>query len=261
MLGRVQHIGWFLWGLVVLGCLHGVAGAEGVPATPDPKANGNTNRPRAEVFVVQDPGATSAFVPNATVVRRLVERGITTLADKADITNAWRALIRTNDVVGFKVTSAAGEGSGTRPSVVRALVETLLAAGHPAKQIVIWDKRTVDLRQAGWQALASSLGVRCQSSEEAGWDPNPDRAYEKPVMGRLVAGDLEFDRRQDLNAGRRSYVTRLLTQELAVVVPVTPVLAHNLAGVNGQLIGLALGSIDNSLRFQSNPALLAEAVP
>ncbi len=261
MLGRSWHIGGFLWVLLSLGLLHGVTGADGVVDSTDPKVVGNTNKPRAEVFVVQDPAATAAFVPNATVVRRLVERGITTLADKPDITNAWRALIRTNDVVGFKVTSAAGEVSGTRPSVVRALVETLLAAGHPAKQIVIWDKRTVDLRQAGWQALASSLGVRWQSSEGAGWDPNPDRAYEKPVIGRLVAGDLEFDQRQDLNAGRRSYVTRLLTQELTVVIPVTPVLAHNLAGVNGQLVGLALGSIDNSLRFQNNPALLAEAVP
>lgn len=261
MLRRLRHRGRLLWGLLALGLLHAVIGAEGIPSAPEPKAAGNTNKPRAEVFVVQDPTATAAFVPNLTVVRRLVERGIITLADKADITNAWHALIRTNDVVGFKVTSAAGEVSGTRPSVVRALVETLLAAGHPAKQIVIWDKRTVDLRQAGWQTLAASLGVRCRSSEEAGWDPNPDRAYEKPVMGRLVAGDLEFDQRQDLNAGRRSYVTRLLTQELTVVIPVTPVLAHNLAGVNGQLVGLALGSIDNSLRFQSNPALLAEAVP
>jgi hypothetical protein len=261
MLGRLRYIACLLWVFLLLGSLEGVTAAEGAPDVADPKPAGNTNRPRAEVFVVQDPAATAAFVPNAAVVRRLVERGITALAGKADITNAWRALIRTNDVVGFKVTSAAGEVGGTRPSVVKGLVETLLAAGHPPRQIVIWDKRTVDLRQAGWQTLASSLGVRCQSSEDAGWDPNPDRAYEKPVIGRLVAGDLEFDRRQDLNAGRRSYVTRLLTQELTVVIPVTPVLAHNLAGVNGQLVGLALGSIDNSLRFQNNPALLAEAVP
>lgn len=261
MLGRSWYIGCLLWAFLFVGSLQGVVAAEGVPATSDSKAVGNTNKTRAEVFVVQDPAATSAFVPNPAVVHRLVERGITTLAGKPDITNAWRALIRSNDIVGFKVNSAAGEVGGTRPTVVKALVETLLAAGHPSRQIVIWDKRAVDLRQAGWQTLAASLGVRCQSSEEAGWDPNPDRAYEKPVIGRLVAGDLEFDQRMDLNAGRRSYVTRLLTQQLTVVIPVTPVLAHNLAGVNGQLLGLALGSIDNSLRFQNNPALLAEAVP
>jgi len=261
MLGRVWHTMGLRGILAILGPLHAVVGAEAGPQPAAPSVVGNTNKPRAEVFAVQDPAATAAFVPNPSVVRRLVERGLIALADTADITNAWRALIRTNDVVGFKVTSAAGEMSGTRPAVVKALVETLLAAGHPAKQIVIWDKRTVDLRQAGWQALAASLGVRCRSSEEAGWDPNPDRAYEKPVIGRLVAGDLEFDQRQDLNAGRRSHVTRLLTQELTVVIPVTPALAHNLAGVNGQLVGLALGSIDNSLRFQNNPALLAEAVP
>lgn len=261
MLGWVRRWKGVLGGLTILASLHALIAAEGIAEPAANPAVGNTNKPRAEVVAVQDPQATTAFVPNAAVVRRLVERGLTALADKADITNAWRSLVRTNDRVGFKVTSAAGEMSGTRPAVVKALVETLLAAGHPARQIVIWDRRTVDLRQAGWNTLAASLGVQCRSSEEAGWDPNPDRAYEKPVIGRLVAGDLEFDQRQDLNAGRRSHVTRLLTQELTVVIPVTPVLAHNLAGVNGQLVGLALGSTDNCLRFQNNPALLAEAVP
>lgn len=218
-------------------------------------------KPRSEVFVVQDPGATSIFIPNPTVVRSMIDRGLVALSGKTNSAAAWRSLLKTNDTVGIKVTSAPGEISGTRPVVVRALVESLKESGHPARQIVLWDKRAFDLKSAHWFDTAAELGVRCRASEEVGWDPDPTRSYDKGVIGRLVAGDLDFERREDLSVGRRSYVSRLLTQELSVVIPVTPVLAHNMAGVNGQLVGMALGSVDNSLRFQNNPSLLAEAVP
>lgn len=223
--------------------------------------NSSVQRPRAEVFAIQDPAATSVFVPNAAVVRRMVERGLMALAGKPTPSEAWQSLLRPNDVVGFKVNSAPGEISGTRPVVVRALIETLKESGHASEKIVIWDKRVMDLRNAGWPEVAARLGVRWLAAEEVGWDPDPARAYEKAILGRLVASDLEFSRREDLNAGRRSFVSKLLSQELSVIIPVTPVLTHTFGGVNGQLVGLAFGSVDNSLRFQNNPSLLAEAVP
>jgi hypothetical protein len=42
---------------------------------------------------------------------------------------------------------------------------------------------------------------------------------------------------------------------------VTPLLNHNLASVSGNLYGLALGSVDNVGRFESEPERLATAVP
>ena len=40
--------------------------------------------------------------------------------------------------------------SGTRPAVVAAVIQGLLAAGLPPTNIVIWDKHTYDLRDAGY---------------------------------------------------------------------------------------------------------------
>ncbi|MBX3732652.1 MAG: hypothetical protein KF791_08665 [Verrucomicrobiae bacterium] len=231
----------------------------------DPGSNAESFRtgapPRATVFAVQDSSATALFIPNPEVVRHLVDRGVAALAGRPSASEAWRSLLPPGDSIGFKVTSAPGEVAGTRLAVVRALVESLQASGHPSSRIAIWDKRPSDLRRAGWYRLADELGVRCIAAEDAGWDPDPFKAYEKPVLGRLVAGDLEFPNKEDPGAGRRSFVSRLLSQELNHIVPVSPVLNHNVAGVNGQLLGLAYASVDNTLRFVNNPGLLAETVP
>jgi hypothetical protein len=124
---------------------------------------------------------------------------------------------------------------------------------------VIWDKREVDLRPAGWYQLAAELGVQCEAAATAGWDP--EKFYESPVLGRLVAGDLEFDRTDKVKVGRKSHVTRLLTRKITKVVSIAPVLSHSVTAVNGHLASLAGGSVDNTLRFLNDGALLAEAVP
>lgn len=237
-------------------------GLVGTPASvADPESAAASEPSRALVVAVQDPGATTHFIPNLDAVRRLVNQGISALAGKDSPEAAWRELIQPTDRVGFKVTSAPGEVAGTRRAVVQALVESLRASGHPADRIILWDKRAGDLRSAGWFRLAQELGVRCEGTDEAGWDPSPEKGYDKPVLGRLIAGDLEFFRKDEPGAGRRSHVSRLLSGEITKIIPVSPVLNHNAAGVNGQLLGLAFASVDNTLRFVNHPGLYAEAVP
>lgn len=239
------------WGLLL--------GLLGFASGPVWAAAGETNRPSAVVLTVHDPAAVVAFAPVTPVVQQMVERGLRAFTTTTNTTAAWRSLVTSNDVVGFKVVSAPGALSGTRPAVVRSLIQSLLAAGHPASQIIIWDKREVDLRPAGWFALAAELGVTCVAAENAGWDA--EKNYESPVLGRLVAGDLEFDRTDKNKVSRRSHVTRLLTGRITKIVSVAPVLSHSVTAVHGHLAGLAFASVDNTLRFANDAGLLAEAVP
>jgi hypothetical protein len=58
------------------------------------------------------------------------------------------------------ITSAPGTLIGTRPAVVEALVSSLIESGHPATNIVLWDRDPRDLRTAGFVSLAQRLGVR-----------------------------------------------------------------------------------------------------
>lgn len=228
-----------------------LAGAE----TPAP---GQTAASFPRVVVVEDARATEAFKPQPDIVRALVQRGITNFTKRADTTAAWRSLVGTQDVVGIKVFSTPGPQIGTRLSVVAGVVEGLLAANVPAQRIIIWDRQLSDLRAAGFVELAREHGVRVAGALDTGWDET--QFYEFPLLGQLVFGDLEFQKKED-GVGRKSFVTKLLTTNITKIISIAPLLNHNSIGVSGHLYSLALGSVDNTIRFEGDPAKLAQAVP
>jgi hypothetical protein len=95
-------------------------------------------------------------------------------------------------------------------------------------------------------------------SAEAGYDEKT--YYETALLGKLVWGDSEFGIKAE-GVGRKSFLSRLVTTQMTRIINVTPLLNHNDAGVSGNLWSLAMGSVDNTLRFESSPRRLSEAVP
>lgn len=210
------------------------------------------------VLVVEHPGASVSFEPQAGPLKLMVELGLRQFTSSDSPKAAWDSLVSSNEVVGIKVHSSPGKTSGTRPLVVEAVVQSLLQAGIPGGRIVIWDRRAEDLRSAGYPELANRLGVGITSAVEAGYDGA--HYYESPILGRLVFGDLEFGRKAE-GVGRRSHVTKLLTRRVDKVIQISPLLNHNIASVSGSLYGMAIGSVDNILRFDQNMDNLATAAP
>ena len=234
-------------------CLFGLRAAMICASEPAPDPNAWMGR----VLVVEDPAAIDSFVPQPDPIRRMVEHGIIAFTSKNDEKSAWLSLVATNDKIGIKVFSAPG-ASGTRTSVVEAVARGLINAGVPAKQITVWDRRLSDLRQAGYFDLAERLGVRVAGAMEAGFDPT--KSYDTALLGKLVYGDYEFGKKGE-EVGRRSFVSSLVTSNMTKIINIPPLLNDNLAGVVGCLHGLALGSVDNILRFEADPDRLATAVP
>jgi hypothetical protein len=213
---------------------------------------------RARVVTVYDASATDAFHARADAVRTMVARGLTNLTGLTTGAQAWRSLVSTQDIIGIKVFSVPGPNSGTRPAVVAGVVEGLLAAGVPPTNIIVWDKQSEHLRSAGFFELAQRYGIRVAGSFQAGYDLT--NFYESPIIGDLVWGDVEFDKK-GAGVGRRSFVSKLVTQQITKIINVTPLLNNNLSGVAGNLFGLASGSVDNFARFEADPVRLARAVP
>lgn len=213
---------------------------------------------RARVVIVEDPAATDAFEPRPDRIQAMVDRGITNLTGKASVAAAWLSLVSTNDTVGIKVFSEPGPNSGTRPAVVAAVIQGLLAAGLPPEQIIVWDKHATDLRLAGYFDLARQFGVRVEGSAEAGYDEKV--FYDTPLLGNLVWGDLEFGKKGE-GVGRKSFVSKLVSTGISRIINITPLMNHNEAGVFGNLFSLATGSVDNFARFESDSDRMATAVP
>jgi hypothetical protein len=223
----------------------------------EPRADTTVLTNSSRVLVVQNPDATRAFAPQPAAIRDMVGEGITRFTTKPTAKAAWLSLISTQDVVGLKVYSAPGRDSGTRPAVVAAFIESLLGAGIPASHIVVWDRRDIDLRLAHFHELADRYGVTVTGAIDEGFDEK--YSYDTALIGKLVYGDIEFGRKGE-GIGRKSYVTKLLTRKITKIINITPLLNHNYAGVSGALYGLAMSSVDNTLRFEDSQRL-ATAVP
>jgi hypothetical protein len=212
----------------------------------------------SRVVIVRDPAATVAFNPNEQRIEAMVARAMTNLAGRANLADAWRVFVSTQDIIGIKVFSEPGPNSGTRPAVVAAVVKQLLAAGQSADHIIIWDKRRTDLRLAGFMTLAKQFGVRIAGSAESGYDET--KSYDTPLLGNLVWGDVEFGKKGS-GTGRKSFVSKLVTEQMTKIINITPLMNHNEAGVTGNLFSLAFGSVDNTTRFEMDTERLATAVP
>ena len=214
----------------------------------------------ARVLIVENTNAILNFQPDEAVLQAMVNLAITKFTGKTTAAGAWRSLVSTQDVVGIKVFSAAGELSGTRPIVVAAVIHGLLDAGLPATNIIIWDKHADDLRAAGFFKLAAQLGVRAAGAVETGYDPTNFYLPDSPVIGSLLYGDLEFGQKGE-GVGRKSFVSMLVSRQITKIISIAPLLNENEIGACGQLYSLALGGVDNTFRFESDVDRLAVAVP
>lgn len=221
-------------------------------------ADAAESSPRARVVTVRDPQATEAYRTRPDRIRAMVDRGITNITARATPAEAWRSLLRTNDVVGIKVFSLPGPNSGTRPAVVAAVVEELLEAGLPPRNIVVWDRQSVDLRLAGFYDLVRRYGIRVEGSMQSGFDTNS--FYENSLLGNLVWGDFEFGQKGE-GIGRKSYVSKLVSQQLTKIINISPLLNQQLAGVSGNLYSLTTGSVDNVSRFETDSERIARTLP
>lgn len=214
----------------------------------------------ARVVIVQGEGLLHTFLPDEARVEAAFNRGLLHFTRTTNVAAAWLSLVATNDVVGIKVFSQPGPLCGTRPAVISALVRGLRTAGLPPANIVLWDHDLANLRRAGFDELATRLGVQIAAVTKSGYDTNEFYLPDSPVIGRLVWGDVEFGL-TNAGVGKKSFLSRLLTERFTKIISVAPLMNETDAGTCGHLFSLALASADNTRRFQEGADRLAVAVP
>jgi hypothetical protein len=240
-------------GLVLLGMTSLTGSQEELLPNIEPRLSASSR-----IVVVSDEKATDTFNSSPDRVGSMVEKGLIAFTEKASLKEAMGTFVNPGDRIGVKVYSEPGKISGTRVSVVEPVIRGLLEAGIAASEILVWDWRLVDLENAGYGSLTAKFGVRLRGAMESGFDP--EAAYENEIVGQLVWGDHEYDP-EELSTSRKSYLSKLVTQEIDKIINIAPLMNNHYAGVSGLLWSLAMGSADNTIRFQREAARLAVAVP
>jgi hypothetical protein len=188
---------------------------------------------KSRVVLVRDASAVTGFTIDDEKVREMVAKGVENLTGADTEAAAWAQFVSANDVVAVKIAPYVNT------ETVKAVVEGLKLAGVSEENIIVWDKRRTHAAQ------------NFATVPDAGWDQ--DVFYEDRVVGKLIWGDLLFGRRDAEGGGTlstRSHLTKIVTQCATKIINIASLRDHSDIGVSGCLQSLALGSVDNSRRFE-----------
>jgi hypothetical protein len=138
------------------------------------------------------------------------------LTEKPRIGDAWHAILKSDDVIGIKFNRSGSEEIRTTPVFARVLVQSLLEAEFPAKNILLIE---------GPEAIREKFGTTQASPE-----------WSKPLV--------------DFGSGRDRFA-EVLDQATAIInVPFLK--THNIAGMTCCLKNLSHGLIRQPSRFHAN---------
>ena len=77
----------------------------------------------------------------------------------------------------------------THRDIVNAIVDGLVAAGHPRDSIIVWDRSLGGISAAGYRPDKEGYQMKSIAPRD-GYDPKA--VFTVPLSGRLIWGDLEF---------------------------------------------------------------------
>jgi uncharacterized protein (DUF362 family) len=127
---------------------------------------------------------------------------------ECDPAEAIKAVIGKNRTVGIKVNCLSGRRMSSSVILVKSIVSTLLRAGVPANHILIWDRSTRELRNAGFTPHTGGNDVQCYGTDKTG--------YESELREWGTVGSL---------------VSRILTNRCDYIINVPVLKDHGIVGV------------------------------
>jgi uncharacterized protein (DUF362 family) len=206
------------------------------------------------VYFAHNEEAITDFNPDPRLVHAMVSRLVSAVTGESDPAKAWNTLVQPNDKIGIKISAAGGQLFTTHRDVVEAIVDGLVAAGHPRSSIIVWDKSLARIKEAGYRPGAEGYQLR---------DIPPRNGYDMkavisaPLLGTLVWGDLEYhgdlghlEPLSDVeNTSNLSHFAKVLANDVTKVINVPVMSNTEMNGVAGCLYNMTIPNIDNWRRF------------
>ena len=203
------------------------------------------------VIAVEHPGSIIADVYQKETVRGMVQRGMTELTQAPSWQDAWRTFFEKGDVVGLKVSPVGGPKLSSDASVLRSVIEGLNAAGVSNSNIIVFNRYREEAEIAGIPKWLPE-GVRFDAASHAYSEMQLDMGGYDERHYMEMALIKPKDSPTDMHV-RRSYVAKIVTQQVNKVINLPVLKHHQSAGVTITLKNMSHGCVNNVNRSHLTP--------
>jgi hypothetical protein len=165
---------------------------------------------------VRADGVVSGWKVHRRLLAEMLEKGLTVVTGKSSGAEAWRTILRPDDIVGLKFNRSGADGLGTTVAMAETLVNSLTAAGFEPSRLVPIEVPEVIHRERG------------TTRPDPGWAPQ-ETAFGSGT-DRLAA----------------------VLDQVTAVINVPFLKTHNIAGVTCCLKNLSHALIKHPVRFHAS---------
>jgi len=234
-----------------------IADARAIPRTGDSMPG---KYPGKVVQVVRQ-GCVVDGKPDAEAVYDMLKSAMLRLTGAASPKDAWLQFVNTNDIIGLKVNPVAGTMLTTSHAVTRAVVRQLEEAGISRANMVIWDRREMQLHETGYTEEnypgIRITGTECEDADGGYYTPD-GRLYSEERIDRNHYFYADVDGEYDdetlpfmVNGGKFSYFSKICTQQVTKIINL-PILKNAGTTVTLCMKNLAFGALSNTGRLHGN---------
>jgi hypothetical protein len=219
-----------------------------------------------KVVQIQNNQAMPDGQPDSTVIKDMILAGIENLTGK-NLTDSYSHFFANEDIIGLKVNPVGAGLISTRLEVVESIIDWLVQNGHPAENIIIWDRFDYMLSDAGFTKKRFP-GIRIEGlqtmDESAASGETDDNSKWLDQQGNHVSqanfdtevyywADVEGPKdnaylNQHVYNNKYSYFGKLLTKDLTKIINI-PVFKNTGNGISMATKNLGYGAICNTNRL------------
>ncbi len=195
------------------------------------------------VVEVDHPGCIAGNLYQAGPIRQMMRKGMAELTGAPSWTDAWRMLFEKGDVVGIKVSPVGGRNLCSDALVLHEILSGLNEAGVPARDVMVFNRyrqETIDAGIDKWLPPGVRWDAASEKYDEWQHDMGGYDADHFMEMALIKPGE-------DLNDPhmRRSYVARIVTQQINKLINLPVLKHHQSAGVTIALKNMSHGMVNN----------------
>ena len=213
-----------------------------------------------KVVVVKNMNSVVDDVPVEAAAYLMLRKSMLELTGQKNLKKAWRMFVKPGEKIGLKVNPVAGKLLFTSHAVVQSVVKQLTECGIDRKDIVIWDRRDMELKDTGFTSEnypgITIRGTECQDEKGSFVDENGKLLGERNIDKEWyywadVEGEYDAETMPYMvNGGKFSYFTRIVTQEVDKIINL-PILKNAGGSITNAMKNLAYGSVSNTGRLHA----------